>query len=237
MIRLNNLTVCYLQRPAIHHLSGEFARGSHTAIVGPNGAGKSTLLRALTGLLPSTGQIHIEGSVGYLPQLTEIDRHFPLTVAELALSGHWQRSGNMGAINHTAKQQAEDALERVGLAHLASRPIATLSGGQMQRARFARLIVQDTANMLLDEPFNSLDSRTIDILLQLLAQWHAAGKTVATVVHDLALAREHFPDSLLLAREAIAWGPSLEVLQPHNLGRAQQTISQWHDEAEWCPRP
>ncbi|WP_091189395.1 metal ABC transporter ATP-binding protein [Formivibrio citricus] len=237
MIQLSNLTVCYQQRPAIHHISGRFERGSHTAIVGPNGAGKSTLLKAIAGLLPATGKIVANEAIGYLPQLAEIDRHFPLTVAELALSGHWLRAGNAGQLDATASARALAALERMGLADFAARSVATLSGGQMQRVRFARLIVQDTPIMLLDEPFNSVDSRTAGILIEVLAEWHAAGKTLVTVVHDLGVARAHFPQALLLAREVVAWGPSDEALQADNLERAQKLIEHWHNEAEWCAVP
>lgn len=237
MIRLSNLTVCYQQRPAIHHISGEFKPGSHTAIIGPNGAGKSTLLKAIAGLLPATGGVVTHGAVGYLPQLAEIDRHFPLTVAELALSGHWLRAGNTKPLDNLACERATQALIRMGLADFASRPVATLSGGQMQRARFARLIVQDTPIMLLDEPFNSVDSRTAEILLDVLAEWHAAGKTIITVVHDLALVRNHFPQALLLAREVVAWSSSDEVLQASNMERAQKIVEHWHNEAEWCAQP
>lgn len=235
MITLQNLTVCYRKHPAIHHISGEFAAGSHTAIVGPNGAGKTTLLKALVGLLPSTGQISIHGEAGYLPQLTELDRQFPLTVEELALAGDWKDSGNWGRIRDDARERARAALERVGLESHAERPLATLSGGQLQRARFARLIMQDAPVMLLDEPFNSLDHRTQEVLLTILDEWHASGKTLVTVVHDLALARSRFPDALLLAREVIARGATRAVLTPENLARAQSAMSHRHN--EWCTRP
>lgn len=237
MIQLANVTVCYRQRPAIHHINGRFNSGSHTAIVGPNGAGKSTLLKAIVGLLPATGTINTNGQIAYLPQLAEIDRHFPLTVAELVLSGFWQRTGNLGALHSADHEKATQAMQRMGLGEFASHPVATLSGGQMQRARFARLIIQDTPIILLDEPFNSVDSRTAGILLEVLDEWNAAGKTIATVVHDLTMARSHFPETLLLAREVIAWGRSEEVLQQDNLTQAQKIIEQWHNEAEWCAQP
>lgn len=236
MIQLQNLTVCYRRHPAIHHISGNFTPGSHTAIVGPNGAGKTTLLKALVGLLPSTGNIQIDGAIGYLPQLTELDRQFPMTVEELVLSGDWQNSGNWRAVDHKARHKTHAALHRLGLADFSARPIAMLSGGQLQRARFARLMIQDAPIVLLDEPFNSIDSRTTQTLLALLNEWHRAGKTLITVVHDLAMAREHFPDSLLLAREVIAWGATPHTLTPENLAQAQSTTEHWHDQTEWCIR-
>ena len=236
MIELQNLTVCYRRHPAIHHISGQFRSGSHTAIVGPNGAGKTTLLKALVGLLPSTGKIQINGAISYLPQLTELDRQFPMTIEELALSGNWQNSGNWRAINHEARHKAHEALHRLGLEDFSARPIAMLSGGQLQRARFARLMIQDAPIVLLDEPFNSIDSRTTQTLLSLLKEWHDAGKTLITVVHDLNMAREFFPASLLLAREVIAWGPTQHTLTPENLAQAQSTTEHWHNQTEWCIR-
>ena len=237
MISLDNLTVCYRRHPAIHHISGEFSRGSHTAIVGPNGAGKTTLLKAMVGLLPSTGTVRIAGEVAYLPQLTELDRQFPVTVEELVLSGNWRQSGNWRGIDAQARDRVHQALHRLGLGDLAARPISMLSGGQLQRARFARLMIQDAPIVLLDEPFNSIDSRTTQILLGLLEQWHAAGKTLVTVVHDLGMTRAHFPQTLLLAREVIAWGATAAVLSTDNLTRAQASTEHWQAETEWCERP
>lgn len=238
MIHLRNITICYRQHPAVHHISGTFAAGSRTAIIGPNGAGKTTLLKAMVGLLPvSTGEIDMRGSVGYLPQLTELDRQFPLTVAELALSGHWRERGNWRGLDKAATDCAADALERVGLSDFYNSPISNLSGGQLQRARFARLIVQNTPIILLDEPFNSVDSRSIETLVSVLDEWKTAGKTVVTVVHDYAMARAHFPQTLLLAREAIAWGDTADALNDANLARAQHIAEHWLSENAWCERP
>lgn len=238
MIHLKNITICYRSHPAVHHVSGAFHAGSSTAIMGPNGAGKTTLLKAMVGLLPvSTGEIDIRGTIAYLPQLTELDRSFPLTVAELALSGFWRARGNWRGLDKEASARAAAALDFVGLSDFYNRPISTLSGGQLQRARFARLIVQDTPIILLDEPFNSVDSRSVDTLVSVLDEWQAQGKTVVTVVHDYAIARSHFPQTLLLAREAIAWGPTDTALSTENIERAQHIAEHWLNENEWCERP
>ncbi len=237
MIHLQNLTVCYRRHPAIHHICGAFNHGSHTAIVGPNGAGKTTLLKALVGLLPSTGTIEISDQIAYLPQLTELDRQFPITVEELVLSGCWRKYGNWNKLDHPSQQKTQAALHRLGLEDFAARPVSMLSGGQLQRARFARLMVQDAPIILLDEPFNSIDSKTTQNLLALLEEWHVAGKTLVTVVHDLNMARMHFPQTLLLAREVIAWGETANILTPDNLSRAQATTEHWQEQTEWCERP
>lgn len=114
-----------------------------------------------------------------------------------------------------------DALSQVGLADFASRIIGTLSGGQLQRALFARLLMHDADVLLLDEPFASVDRATTDDLLGLLADWHARGRTIIVVLHDLEAARQHFPEALLLAGQVVAWGPVEQVLTPDNLHLAR----------------
>ncbi|KPC53540.1 Iron(3+)-hydroxamate import ATP-binding protein FhuC [Amantichitinum ursilacus] len=238
MIRLDDVTVCYRKHPAVHHLTGTFTAGGLTAVVGPNGAGKTTLLKAITRQQAlTTGTIHVDGDIAYLPQMAELDRQFPLTVSELVLAGAWKRRGGLRALDGEETDRADEALERVGLSGFGQRTIATLSGGQLQRARFARLLVQDTPIILLDEPFNNVDTRTRDTLLAILAHWRAQQRTVAVVVHDMGLAHEHFPETLLLAHEVIAWGDTASTLSEDNLQRAQQMTEYWQNDAPWCARP
>ena len=126
------------------------------------------------------------------------------------------------------------ALMAVGLEGFEARPIDTLSGGQLQRALFARVLVQDAGIILLDEPFNAVDAQTVADLVALIRDWHAEGRTVMVAVHDLGLVREHFPETLLLARHPVAWGPTAEALRPENLQRARRFDEAWHDDAPWC---
>ncbi|MDB5850405.1 MAG: transporter, partial [Rhodoferax sp.] len=203
MVRLDNLTLSYRQHPALHHVSGQFLRGSLTAIVGPNGAGKSTLLKSLVGLVPCTpGCLAVavpRERIAYLPQLAEIDRSFPMTVRDCVLLGCWPRQGAWGGVDAMQLQRIDQALLAVGLDGLGARPIGSLSSGQFQRVMFARLLVQDAELILLDEPFNAMDSKTTTALLALVRQWHGAGRTVVAVLHDDAQVRAHFPETLLLA--------------------------------------
>ena len=120
--------------------------------------------------------------------------------------------GLFAAIDGADRAQIDAALERVGLAGFARRPIDTLSGGQMQRALFARVLLQDAPLMLLDEPFTAIDERTVGDLMALVDQWHGEGRTVIAVLHDIELVRRHFPQTLLMAREPVGWGPTAEVL-------------------------
>ena len=239
-IRLRDLTVAYERHPAVHHLSGAFEGGSMTAVVGPNGAGKSTLLKAIVGLLrPCEGRVELPGvgpsRIAYLPQAAEIDRSFPISVLETVLLGHWTRIGWFRGISREQRAQAERALSAVGLEGFESRLVASLSAGQFQRVLFARMILQDAAIVLLDEPFAAVDARTTRDLLALVGRWHALERrTVVAVLHDMDQVRQHFPYTLLIAREAIAWGPTQEVLTASNLLKARCMAESWDEEAATC---
>lgn len=241
-IRIDDLTVTHQRHPAVHHLSGAVARGSLTAIVGPNGGGKSSLLEALAGRLPAAGgriefDPDLRGRVAYLPQQSQIDRGFPVRVIDVVMLGHWGRLGIFGAATRQMREQAHAALAAVGLQGFESRLIGELSVGQFQRVLFARLLLQDAQLILLDEPFNAIDDRTCTDLLSLVRRWHGEARTVVAVLHDLDQVRAHFPDTLLLARESVAWGPTASVLMAENLFRARQMSERWIESAPWCERP
>ena len=238
-IRLNNLTVAYRGHPAVHHLSGEFAPGSLTAIVGPNGAGKTSLLAAIMGRIrPAEGRVSFDGAsrdhVAWLPQQAEIDRSFPIRVFDLVALGHWGRLGCFRGIAARQRDAVGDALEAVGLGGFQRRGIAELSAGQFQRVLFARVLLQDAPVILLDEPFNAIDARTTADLLAVVARWHAEARTVIAVLHDLEQVRLHFDRTLLMARRCVAWGPTAEVLHAENLFRARQMAEAWDEDAPVC---
>jgi zinc/manganese transport system ATP-binding protein len=236
-IALHSVTVTYQRHPALHHLSGCFEPGSMTAVVGPNGAGKTTLLRALVGDLPLQSG-HVDGLAGqrvaWLPQHSEIDRSFPITVREMVMHGLWHQLGAWGWRSASHRAACDRALAAVGLTGMEQRSIDTLSGGQMQRALFARLILQDAAVILLDEPFAAVDEPTSADLLRLIMQWQREGKTVIAVLHDLRLVRERFPQTLLLARQAVGWGPTEQVLTEANWLRAQHMREPFDEHAPLC---
>ena len=233
-IRLHDLTLGYDGHPAVHHLDGAFAAGSLTAIVGPNGSGKSTLLKGIMGTLsPLGGSIARHGEIAYLPQGAEIDKGFPATVSDLIGLGLWKRRGAFGGLDAGDREKIGAALHVVGLDGFARRQIDTLSGGQMQRALFARVLLQDAPVVLLDEPFAAIDEHTVHDLLHLVGHWHEEGRTVIAVLHDLELVRRHFPDTLLLAREPIGWGGTDAVLTAENLQRARSMPEAWDERAPW----
>ena len=237
LITLNNLTVSYRGHPALHHISGQFAKGSLTAVVGPNGAGKSTLLKTMAGLLPDQGALQVNTPglhLAYLPQQSELDRSFPMDVRDCVLLGLWRQTGAFGSASAPMLVRVEAALRAVGLQGFERRPVGTLSSGQLQRALFARLMVQDAPLILLDEPFGAMDSKTSAALLALVLQWHSEARTVVAVLHDDAQVRSHFPHTLLLARKCIAWGPTVEVLTDANLQRARAMAEAWDETAATC---
>ncbi len=239
-LTFSGLTLGYNSHPAVHHLDGSLERGSLTAIVGPNGSGKSTLMKGIVGIVkPMAGAIAVAAGqrVAYLPQQSEVDRTFPARVYDLVALGLWQRRGLTGWLTGTDKTAILAALHAVGLEGFESRGLDTLSGGQLQRALFARVLLQDADLILLDEPFNAIDTKTVGDLIALIKHWNGEKRTVIVVAHDMALVREHFPQTLLLARQEIAWGETLHTLTPENLLKARRFTEAWNDDAPWCDAP
>ncbi|OZI32011.1 hypothetical protein CAL29_29680 [Bordetella genomosp. 10] len=225
-ITLDRVSYGWRGRPAVSDVSGVFAPGSMTAIVGPNGAGKSTLVKGIMGVLrPLAGKVRVDGAgrreLAWLPQAADLDRSFPITVRELVAMGAWRRVGPWRRFGRDERDRVEQALAAVGLADLGDRIAGTLSGGQLQRALFARLMLQDAGVLLLDEPFAAVDSHTTEDLMALLTDCHAQGRTVIAVLHDMDLVRAHFPRTLLLAGRSVAWGDTAAVLTAQNLRAAR----------------
>ncbi|MEM7023345.1 MAG: zinc ABC transporter ATP-binding protein AztA [Pseudomonadota bacterium] len=226
-LAFQDLALGYDRHPVVHRLDAEIANGSMTAIVGPNGAGKSTLLKGVIGtLVPMQGKISFgtltNDDIAYLPQQSDIDRSFPLAVVDLVAMGLWREIGAFGRLKRGHRERVDTAISAVGLDGFAARPIGSLSGGQMQRALFARLLLQDARLVLLDEPFTAIDARTMADLIGVVRRWHGEGRTVVAVLHDFETVRAYFPETLMLARELVAHGPTAKVLTAENQFRARQ---------------
>ncbi|MDR6284880.1 zinc/manganese transport system ATP-binding protein [Methylopila jiangsuensis] len=239
VLKLHDVTLGYDRHPAVHHIDGEIAEGALLAVVGPNGAGKSTLLKGLMGALKPLGGRIDRGALGrrdiaYLPQAAELDRSFPIEVFDLVAMGLWRRVGLFGGLRRADRERVAEALSAVGLEGFGRRAIGTLSGGQLQRALFARLLLQDAPVILLDEPFAAIDARTVADLLQIVARWHDERRTVIAVLHDMELVRRAFPETLLLARRPVAWGPTAEALKPERLLEARAMPEAFDDRAPLC---
>ncbi|GAB1715097.1 MAG: ABC transporter related protein [Nitrobacter sp.] len=237
-LQFRDVTLGYDRHPAVHHLSGEVASGALLAVIGPNGAGKSTLFRGIVGILkPLAGSIlraqRDLRDIAYLPQSAEIDRSFPISVFDFTGTGLWRVTGAFGALGRSGRSKIVEALAAVGLNGFENRPIGTLSGGQMQRMLFARVLLQDAAVIVLDEPFNAIDAKTSADLLALVRR-HEEKRTVLAALHDMDLVRANFPQTLLLARGEVAWGPTAQVLTSDNLARARQMCEAFDDGAAAC---
>lgn len=196
MIRFNTLRAGYQGQSVTPLVTGQIAAGSMTALVGANGSGKSTLLKTIAGLLPPiTGRCELQVShrdIGWMPQRTELETRFPLTVFELVSIGCWPRCGWFGGINRVLRREIWQALEAVQMHDYADVQPATLSGGQLQRVLFARLMLQRSQLWLLDEPFNGIDSQTVTLLMSILEQQQQAGTTLLVVLHDRPLVARYF---------------------------------------------
>jgi zinc/manganese transport system ATP-binding protein len=238
-IKFRDVTLGYDRHPAVHHLDGEVAAGALLAVVGPNGAGKSTLFRGIVGILkPLAGAIETGGldikDIAYLPQTVDIDRSFPISVYDFVGTGLWRSVGFFGGMGRSARERIANALASVGLNGFENRAIGTLSGGQMQRMLFARVLLQDARLIVLDEPFNAIDTKTSADLLDLVRRWHAEQRTVLAALHDMDLVRANFPQTLLLARTPVAWGATAEVLTAENLLEARRMCEAFDETAEAC---
>jgi zinc/manganese transport system ATP-binding protein len=211
VIAFDHVELRFGERVVVAGLSGALPAGSLTAVTGPNGAGKSTLLRAIAGLHPvaagriERGSLH-RADIALLAQGSHLDRSFPITcldVVALAVT----RLGPFRAVGRDRIGQARAALARVGLEGFEGRQIKALSSGQFQRVLFARTILQDARLILLDEPFTAVDAPTQRLLLSVIQDWHAQGRTVVAVLHDPEIVRQHFPHVLSLSGGRAEWDP------------------------------
>jgi zinc/manganese transport system ATP-binding protein len=238
-LQFRDVTLGYDRHPAVHHLNGEVASGALVAVVGPNGAGKSTLFRGIAGILKPlagsivTGDLDIR-DIAYLPQSVDIDRSFPISVFDLVGTGLWRSVGFFGGMGKAERDKIAQALAAVGLNGFENRSIGTLSGGQMQRMLFARVLLQDARLIVLDEPFNAIDAKTSADLIALVRRWHSEKRTVLAALHDMDLVRANFPETLLLARGPVAWGPTTEVLTAQNLMEARRMCEAFDESAAAC---
>jgi zinc/manganese transport system ATP-binding protein len=238
-LQFRDVTLGYDRHPAVHHLNGDVAVGALLAVVGPNGAGKSTLFRGIVGILkPLAGSIGLgdldSRDIAYLPQTVDIDRSFPISVFDFVGTGLWRATGLFGGMGKSAREKIALALGAVGLNGFENRTIGTLSGGQMQRMLFARVLLQDARLIVLDEPFNAIDTKTSADLLALVRRWHTEQRTVLAALHDMELVRANFPDTLLLARGPVAWGATSDVLTAENLLAARRMCEAFDDTAAAC---
>lgn len=214
MIRLQSLSWGAPGQPLTPPLSLQLESGSMTAIIGVNGSGKSSLLKVIAGLQrPLAGAVALgvprQSGLSFLPQQQHLDRQFPISLQELVAAGFWGRRLS----TQLRAQRLTQALEDWHLSGLEQRPLMALSGGELQRALLARLSLTDTPVLLLDEPHAALDEFGQALFWQHLHTWHAQGRTLVMVGHDLAAVRQHIPQTLLIKNSGCVFGPSVELIQ------------------------
>ncbi|WP_192821016.1 metal ABC transporter ATP-binding protein [Rufibacter sp. LB8] len=226
VLEVHDLTVSYQRKPVLWDIDLTLPAQALVGIIGPNGAGKSTLIKAIMGLLPlNSGYVQLFGKtldevrkkVSYVPQRESVDWDFPASALDVALMGTYSQLGLFARPSSKHKQQAMEALEKVGMQDFANRQISQLSGGQQQRVFLARALAQNADLYLMDEPFAGVDIATETAIIQLLRQMREDGKTVVVVHHDLQSAQDYFDWVLLLNMRLVASGPTAETLTPQLL--------------------
>ncbi|TAH36576.1 MAG: ATP-binding cassette domain-containing protein [Alphaproteobacteria bacterium] len=189
------------KRCVLHNVDLRLSRGSMTAIMGANGAGKTSLLKSLVGIVPVTsGSIDVDRNdqtIGYLPQITDFDRDFPVRVRDLIAMGLIGK----GLSRAEQKSVIADILEQVNLSGYAASFVQDLSAGQLKRALMGRMIAQDADIWCLDEPFAELDRASCDLMMAILRRMQSAGKTILVVIHDDQLLRQGFDFILSLQNQ------------------------------------
>ena len=228
ILSASNLTATYDSGLALDNLSFELIKGERMAVVGPNGAGKSTLFKLIAGVLkPNSGSLKVYGAeprghicIAYLPQRSQVDWSFPVTVSDVVMMG---RTGKLGFLRWPARHDRDlvsQAINTVGLDAFAHRQISQLSGGQQQRMFIARALAQEAELMLLDEPTSGLDSPSQDELFTVLDSLKQKKVTVLMALHDLKLASEKFDRVMLLNHRIIGLGKPADVFKENILHQA-----------------
>jgi len=225
-LSIHDMTVAYQRKPVLWDIDYDAPAGKLVAIVGPNGAGKSTLIKAALDLVPRiSGMVLMFGQpygkererIAYVPQRGSVDWDFPVSARQVVEMGLYRKIGWFRPVTKKYKQQALEALDRVGLVDYADRQISQLSGGQQQRVFLARALVQDADLYLMDEPFIGVDAATERAIVDVLRELRSAGKTALVVHHDLQTVTEYFDEVMLLNMRIVAAGAVEEVFTEENL--------------------
>lgn len=236
ILKVDHLSVAYDDTVVLKDVSFRIEKGTMTAMVGPNGAGKSTLVKAILGLVPvvegtidltlDTKTVSAYGGaktnsiynhIAYVPQTSAVDWDYPITVFEVVLMGTYRRLGWFKRPGKREREEATKALQTVGMLDYAQRSISQLSGGQQQRVFLARALVENQEVYLLDEPFKGIDKTTESVLVKIMKEMQAAGKTLLIVHHNLQTLEAYFDQVLCINRRLVGMGPVQDVVGSHLL--------------------
>jgi manganese/iron transport system ATP-binding protein len=238
MLEVRNISVRYREVLALSDISFGLDSGSIVGLIGSNGAGKSTLLKAMLDLIPTqNGQVFYNSrplkqqrqKVAYLPQRSQIDWDYPVTVWNVVMMSRTMHTGWFGNTSRLSKEIVKNVLERVELYELRDRSIKNLSGGQQQRVFLARALAQQADILLLDEPMTAVDKKTEALMWQIYNELRQEGKTLLISCHEWGDALERYDRLLLLNRHLIASGSPRQVLTPENIHSAYGVSGQQMD--------
>lgn len=229
-IEVDNVTVTYNGKVALHGANLLLASGSIGGLVGMNGSGKSTLFKSIMGFVkPTTGRVLINGMpirlvqkknmVAYVPQSEEVDWDFPVSVWDVVMMGRYGYMNLLRIPSATDRRIVAESLERVQMTEFQNRQIGELSGGQKKRTFLARALAQQGTVMLLDEPFTGVDVKTEKTMIELLIELRELGHTILISTHDLASVATFCDQVVLINRTILAYGPTVEVFTQENLTR------------------
>lgn len=229
-IQLENITVTYHDKVALHGVNLSLRPGAIVGLVGMNGSGKSTLFKTIMGFItPTTGRVQIEGlpirlaqkrgCVAYIPQTEQVDWQFPVSVQDVVLMGRYGYMNWLRIPRPVDRRIVQDSLQRVDMWALRNRQIGELSGGQKKRAFLARALAQQAKVLLLDEPFNGVDVKTEQAMINLLIELRHLGHTILVSTHDLSSISTFCDQTIFINQTILAYGATQEVFTPENLSR------------------
>jgi ABC-type Mn2+/Zn2+ transport system ATPase subunit len=224
LLEVLDLSVRYGQTTVLHDVSFAVGRGELVGVIGPNGAGKSTLFKAICGLVNHEGEVEVNGvhchsrtdrmDIAYIPQRSDADLTFPISVEELVLAGRRRFHRWYARPSPHDRDEAMRLLDVVNLTDMGGRALNQLSSGQLQRAYLARALAQDASVVLLDEALSGVDQPATTELFDVFERLVDNGTTLLIATHDLALARRRFPRCLAVNGGLRGDGPPDVVLSP-----------------------
>ena len=226
IIKVEDLTVAYEDKPVLWDIELEVKKGVLMAVVGPNGAGKSTLIKTMLDLIkPITGEVRFYGEkyskvrdrIAYVPQRGSVDWDFPTTVFDVVEMGRYGKVGWLKRVGKIDKEKTREAIRMVEMEEFSDRQISQLSGGQQQRVFLARALVQEADIYFMDEPFQGVDNKTEKSIIKILKKLRDENKTVIVVHHDLQTVKEYFDYVTFINVSVVASGPVEEIFTPENI--------------------
>ncbi|USD67467.1 metal ABC transporter ATP-binding protein [Vibrio sp. SCSIO 43136] len=230
-LEINDVSVVYRNGvTAIEQVNVALEAGTICALVGINGGGKSTLFKSIMGLVePRSGSIRVNNvaikqalkcnMVAYVPQSEDIDWDFPILVEEVVMQGRFGFMGFFKRPSGEDRQLVLQAMQRLGIAHLAKRQIGELSGGQKKRVFLARALAQQSKIILLDEPFTGVDFTTESAIMALLQELKSQGHLILVSTHNLGSVPDFCNEVIFINRTVVASGPVDTTFTQSNLAK------------------